>query len=176
MKKLIVLIAVLAAALFIVGCASTGPSASDKVSDAKSGAPAGALIASGTASEGSKEASEKKAKDRAMFAIVKGLTFIAGELVDDAVSAGKLASADGTELRQNISTALSRSALNRIVKVDSGVVGKNEAWCVYYLEKSDALKEIDQAVASAKEKVSARNFNTDGFDAKFRAAAARDWK
>jgi len=177
MKKLTVLIAALVAALFVAGCATTsGPTVNDKLSEAKSSAPAGVLIGQGSAKEGSKEAAEKKAKDRAMFALVKGMMVIANDLVDEAVSQGRIASADGTELKQNISTALSRSGLNRAVKVDAGTIGKDEAWAVYYLEKADVQKEIDTAVTAAKEKVSARNFNINNFEAKYPAAANREWK
>jgi len=173
MKKLTVLIAALVAVLFIAGCASTGPTVNDKLSEAKSSAPAGALIGQGSAKEGSKEAAEKKAKDRAYFALVKGLNFIASDIVDEAVTAGRLTAADATALKQNIQSALSRSALNRAVKVDAGTIGKDEAWAVYYLEKADALKEIDAAVAASNPP---RGFNTNAFESKFPAAANREWK
>jgi len=174
MKKLMVMIAVLTAALFIAGCATTGgPTVSDKLSEAKSNAPAGVLIGQGTAKESSKEAAEKKAKDRAIFALVKGMNFIATDIVDDAVTAGRLTTADATTLKQSISSALTRSALNRAVKVDSGTIGKDEAWAVYYLDKADVLREIDAAVAASNPP---RGFNTNSFDSKYPAAANRDWK
>jgi len=173
MKKLMVMIAVLTAALFIAGCATSGPTVSDKLSEAKSNAPAGVLIGQGSAKEGSKEAAEKKAKDRALFALVKGINFIAGDIVDDAVTAGRLTTADATELKQKVSAALTRSALNRAVKVDSGTIGKDEAWAVYYMDKADVLKEIEQAVAASNPP---RGFNTNSFDAKYPAGAAREWK
>jgi len=176
MKKLTVLIAALTAALFIAGCATSGPTVSDKLSEAKNDAPPGTLVGQGSAKEGSKEAAEKKAKDRALFAIVKALNFIAGDMVDEAVTAGRLATADATALKQNITSALAASSLNRVVKVGSGTIGKDEAWAVYYLTKEDALKEIDNAVNAAKEKVSARAFNTNSFESKYPAAANRDWK
>jgi hypothetical protein len=176
MKKLIVLIAALTAVLFIAGCVTSGPTVSDKLSEAKNSAPPGTLVGQGSAKEGSKEAAEKKAKDRALFALIKGMMFIANDLVDEAVTAGRIASADGTILKQNITEALSRSALNRVTKVDAGTIGKDEAWAVYYMTKDDVLKEIDAAVNSAKEKVSARNFNTNNFDAKYPIAASREWK
>jgi len=173
MKKLIVTIAALTAALFIAGCATSGPTVSDKLSEAKSSAPAGTLIGQGSAKESSKEAAEKKAKDRAYFALVKGITFIAKDIIDDAVTAGRLATGDADALKLNVQNAIARSALNRAVKVDAGTIGKDEAWAVYYMEKADVLKEIDAAVAASN---APRGFNTNSFEAKYPAGANREWK
>jgi hypothetical protein len=173
MKKLTVLITALVVALFIAGCATSGPTVNDKLNDAKSNAPAGALIGQGSAKEGSLDAAEKKAKDRAYFALVKGMNFIVKDIIDDAVTAGRLTTADADALKINVQNALSRSALNRAVKVDAGTIGKDEAWAVYYLTKEDALKEIDAAVAASNPP---RGFNTNAFEAKYPAAANREWK
>ena len=173
MKKLTVLIAALTVALFIAGCVTSGPTVSDKLNDAKGSAPPGTLVGQGSAKESSKEAAEKKAKDRAYFALVKGLTFIAKDIIDDAVTAGRLTTADADALKINVQSAIARSALNRAVRVDAGTIGKDEAWAVYYLDKADALKEIDAAVAASSPP---RGFNTNSFESKYPAAANRDWK
>ena len=177
MKKLTVLIVALTAALFIAGCATTqGPTVNDKLNEAKGSAPPGALVGQGSAKESSLDAAEKKAKDRALFAIVKGMIFIAHDMVDDSVTQGRLATSDATALKQNITSALSASSLNRVQKVDAGTIGKDEAWAVYFMDKGDVQKEIENAVNAAKEKVNARAFNTNSFDTKYPAGANREWK
>jgi len=176
MKKLIVLIAALLAVLFIVGCASTGPTASEMMSGAKSSAPIGALIGQATAKEGSKDASLKKSQDRALSQLVRGMAYIVNELVDDSVTAGRLSGNVSDEFRRLVISALSTSSLNGARKQDQGFGAGDTAWSVFYIEKADALKEINNAVNAAKREVAAGNFNTDGFDAKFRAAADREWK
>jgi len=181
MKKLSVIVAALLAALFIAGCASSapassGPSASDLMSSAKNNAPDGTLIGQGSAKEKDKDASEKKAQERALFGLAKGMIYIVGELVDEQVASGRLASSVSDEFRQLVTTILSRTVIRDAVKVDSGFGSGDTAWAVYYLTKADTLKAINVAVNSAKEQVAAGNFNTSNFDAKYAAAIAREWK
>jgi len=179
MKKLIVIVAALLAVLLIAGCASapSGPSASEMMSSAKGNAPDGSLIGQGTGTAGKdKDAAAKKAQDNARFQLVRAMTFIVKDLVDDAVAQGRLTSGTGEEFRQSVNTALSRSTLPGATKVDSGFGAGDVAWCVYYIEKGDVLKIINSAVNAAKEVVSAGPFNTNNFDAKYGPVAAREWK
>jgi len=178
MKKFVVLIAALLAALLIAGCASApGPSASELAASAKGDAPAGTLIGQGTAKEGSKDASEKKAKDRALFALAKGMNSVAEKMVDDAVKAGKVNSGtDANELKSTMLAALSKSSLGGVQKVDGGIVGKDEAWVVYTLDKGEVLKEIQKAIDAAKDaKKAPRSFDTSDFDKEY-AATDKDWR
>jgi hypothetical protein len=176
MKKLIVMIAALTAALFIVGCASTGPSASEMMSSAKNSTPPGTLVGQGTAKESSKDASTKKSQDNARFQLVRAMSFIVKDLVDDSVASGRLSSGVAEDFRQGINTALSRSILSNAVKQDQGFGAGDTAWTVLYMEKADVLKEINSAVNIAKQNFAAGNFNTDGFDAKYNTYSAREWK
>jgi len=180
MKKLIVIVAALLATLLIAGCASTpsGPTASEMMSSAKGNAPDGSLIGQGTAptTGKDKDAAEKKAQDNARFQLVRAMTFIVKDLVDEAVAQGRLTSGTGEEFRQSVNTALSRSTLPGATKVDSGFGAGDVAWCVYYLDKGDVLKIINAAVNAAKEVVSAAAFNTNNFDAKYGPVAAKEWK
>jgi len=181
MRKVIVIVAVLLTAVFVAGCSSVAPaapvpSASELLASAKASAPGDTLVGQGTAKESSKEASEKKAKDRALFAIVKAEIAIVKELIDDQVASGRLSSSVADEFRQNITTALSRSSMSSVVKQDAGFGAGDEAYAVYYLSKGDTLKEINAAVNAAKQEVAAGNFNTSGFDAKYTAAIAKEWK
>jgi len=178
MKKSILLVAVLLSALFIAGCASApaGQSSNEMMSSAKNNAPDGSLIGQGTAKEKDKDASMKKAESNARFQLVRAMSYIVKELVDDAVSAGRLTTGVAEDFRQSINTALTRSILGNAVKQDSGFGADNTAWVVFYLSKGDTLKEINNAVNAAKELHAAGPFNTNGFDAKFDAAIAREWK
>jgi hypothetical protein len=176
MKKLIVMIAALTAALFIVGCATSGPTAGELMSSAKNGAPDGTLVGQATAKAGSKDASLKKSQESALFQLVKGMVAISRDLVDDSVAAGRLSSSVKDGFLQDITTALTRSALNGAVKKDQGFGAGDVAWSVYYMEKSEVLREITNAVNAAKQNHAAGNFNLDGFDAKYSSIAAREWK
>jgi len=175
MKKLSVMIAVLIAALFVVGCAS-GPTASEMMSNAKGSAPDGALVGQATAKESSKDASTKKSQDRALSQLVRGMAFIVGELVDEQVASGRLSSNVSDEFRRLVISALSSTPLNGARRLEQGFGAGDTAWSVFYIEKAEALKEVTNAVNAAKKSVAAGNFNLDGFDAKFSAAAAREWK
>ena len=179
MKKLFVLFAALLAALFVVGCASkppAGPTAAELMAEAKSGAPNGTLVGQATA-RGTKDASaQRQAEQRAVNQIKRALTFIVGELVDAQVQSGRVSSSVSGELKQTASAALDKAALGGVQKVESGADATFVAWAVYSLSKDEALKEVTKAVNAAKEKVSAGNFNLNDFDAKFTAAATREWK
>jgi len=176
MKKLIVMIAALTAAMFIVGCASTGPSAGELMGSAKNSAPEGTLIGQATAKESSKDASLKKSQERALGQIVRGMSFIVSELVDDQVASGRLSENVKDEFKRLVISTLSISSLSTVVKQDQGFGAGETAWSVYYIERADALKEVTNAVNAAKQEVAAGNFNLNDFDAKFKLAAARDWK
>jgi hypothetical protein len=180
MKKLIVMIAALLAALLIAGCASkppAGPSASELMASAANNVPPGVLVGQATATAGKdKDAAAKKAESNARFQLVRAMSFIAKDLVDDAVSAGKLTSSVAEPFYQSITVALGRSTFRDVVKVDSGFGAGDTAWAVYYLDKANVLKELNQAVNAAKELHAAGPFNTNGFDAKYSIYSAREWK
>ena len=176
MKKLIVLIAALLAALLIVGCASkpaapTGPSAAEMMSDAKNNAPSSALVGQATSKSG-----KDRAEQNALLQIVRGMTYIVGEMVDEQAAGGRLTATVAADFKVAVNSALSRANLGNAVKVDSGVSAASEGWAVFYLDKGETQKEITKAVNLAKESVAAGNFNFSNYDAKFAVAAAREWK
>jgi len=177
MKKVILLIAVLLAALFVVGCASkappapTGPSATELMASAKGGAPMGALVGQATAS------SQRQAETNAIGQLKRAMNYIAQQLVDAQVSAGRVSSAVSADLKSNIATALDRGAVETAKRVDSGADGSGRGYAVYSLDKASALQIITGAVNAAKGVVAAGNFNpNNGYDAAFDNAAGREWK
>jgi len=177
MKKLIVLIAALMAVMFVVGCATNkGPTASELMASAKGSVGDGNLIGQATAKEGSKEASEKKAKERALFQIVRAMSYIVKEMADEQIASGRLSANVSDQFNTLVTTALQRSSLGSVQKADGGFDGSDTAWVIYYQSKADTLKEVTNAVNAAKREVAASNFNFDNFNAKFDAAAAREWK
>jgi len=177
MKKLIVLIAALLAALFVAGCASkpaapTGPSAADLMADTRSGAPSGVVVGQATG------ASQSAAETNAINQLRRGLKYIVGESVDAQVQSGRLTSAVSTDLKQTIGTVLDRTPLSGAVKVGSGADGSGRGYAVYSIDKASALSLINSAATTAKETVQGSgNFNpNNGFDDQFVKAAAREWK
>jgi len=169
MKKFFVLIAVLLAALFVVSCASkppAGPTAAELLASAKGNAPAGTLVGQAT--------SRGNAEQGAINQLSRGLGYIAGELIDEQAASGRLSAAVASEFKQKVNLGLTRVAIDA-VKVESGA-GSDMNYAVYALDKSEALKSLTKAVNLAKEEVAAGNFNLSNFDAKFAAAAAREWK
>jgi PBP1b-binding outer membrane lipoprotein LpoB len=173
MKKLVVLIAVLTAALFIAGCttpppAPSGPSAAELLASAKDKAPSGALVGQATA--------KGSAEQTAMRQILRALIYISGEMIDEQSAMGRLSATIASDLKQSVSTILSRSPLSSAVKVESGMGAGDMGYAVFSMSKADAQTELTKAVNLAKEQVSAPNFDFRNFDAKFTAAAARDWK
>jgi len=179
MKKLIVLTAALLAALFIVGCASTptGPSASDLMSSAKNNAPAGTLVGQAIGTAGKDQAAAtKKAEQNAANQLVRGLSYIVSEMIDEQSAGGRVSAAVAPEFKQKINVGLSRVSIAEAVKVDSGVGSGDVGWAVYYLTKDEAQKILTKVVNLAKEEVAAGNFNFSNYDAMFAKAAAREWK
>ena len=177
MKKVIVLIAVLLTALFAVGCASkpapapSGPSAADLMAGAKGSAPMGALV--GQAAAGNQTTAERNAMNQ----LKRAMNYIAGQLVDAQVQSGRVSSAVSSDLKTNIATALDRGSLEGAQKVDSGADSTGRGWAVYSIDKANALKLITAAVNTAKDAVSAGNFNPNqGYDDAYNKAAGMEWK
>ena len=171
MKKLIVLMAALFAALVIVGCKTpppAGPSAAELLASAKGNAPDGVLVGLATA--------KGSAEQTAMSQIKRGMIYIVGEMIDEQAAGGRLSASAANDLKTSVNSILSRASLANVVKVDSGLSAAGDGWAVYYLSKADTLSEITKAVNLAKESVAAGNFNLNNFDAKFAAAIAREWK
>jgi len=179
MKKLIVLIAALTAALLIAGCASTpsGPSAAELMAAAKNNAPAGTLVAQATGTAGKdKDAATKKAEQNAVLQLTRGLIYIAGEMIDEQAKSGGIASGVAGDFKSNVNTALQRVAMTEAVKVESGVGAGDVGYAVYYLTEAEAQKILAKAVNAAKEVVAAGNFNYSNYVAMYNKAAAREWK
>jgi hypothetical protein len=178
MKKLIVLIAALLAAMLIVGCVSTpsGPSASEMMASAKNNAPSGTLIgqAIGTAGK-DRDAAIKKAEQNAVLQIVRGLQYLVGDMIDEQSASGKVSAAVAPEFKQKVNLGLTRVSLVEVVKVESGAAG-DTGYAVYSLNKTEAQKVLVKVVNAAKEEVAAGNFDFNNYDASFNKAAAREWK
>jgi PBP1b-binding outer membrane lipoprotein LpoB len=181
MKKLIVLIAALLAALLIAGCTSkpaapTGPSASELMASAKGNAPDGVLVAQATGRGGSKEDAIKKAEQNAILQLVRGMSYIVSEMIDEQAAGGRLSASIASDFKSNIQTSLTRVSLAEVVKVESGTGAGDVGYAVYYLDKAETQKVLTKVVNAAKEVVAAGNFNFSNYDAKFAAAITKEWK
>jgi len=170
MKKVTVIIAALCAALAFVSCVSTPP-ASDMMASAKRNTPNGSLVGQATGS------SAQQANANAKVQLARAIDFMVADMVDKAVASNKLASAAGQELKKGVSTALGRSNLAAAVKQDEGVGSGKVYWAVYYMDKSEVIKTINQVVALGKQTYpSAAAFTVDGIDAVYATFSAREWK
>jgi len=171
MKKIVVIVAVLCAALVVVGCASEPP-ASDMMSSAKSNAPGDALVGQATGTDAQKaEANAKYQLARAMSAMVK-------DMVDAAVAANVIQSAAAETFRKGVDTALVRNNLTSAVKQGAGVGKGKVYWAVYYMGKTEVIKVINNAVAASKQvNTNVSAFTIDKYiDKAYSTHQPRDWK
>jgi hypothetical protein len=171
MKKVVVIIAALCAALVVVGCAST-PSASEMMSGAKNGAPMDTLVGQATGD------SEQKAADNAKYQLARAMSFIVKDMVDATVASGVIQSAPAETFRLGVNTALTRINLSGAVKQGSGVGSGKVYWAVYYMDKSEVIKVINQAVTASKQaNPGAAAFSVEKYiDQAYATHAAREWK
>jgi hypothetical protein len=178
MKKMVVMIAVLCAALFLAGCVSSAPPASEGMASAKSSAPAGTLVGQATAPKGSsKDETMKKSETSAKSQLVRAMTFIVKDMVDEAVTAGTVAAAVAEDFRLGINSNLSRSNLNGAVKAGQGEGAGGVWYTVLYMDKAEVVKEINTAVNASKQaNPAAGAFTTDNIDKAFSTYADREWK
>jgi len=177
MKRIGVMSAALCAALVIAGCASLPP-ASESMASARKSAPDNVLVGMATAKESSAEASVKKAESNAKLQLARGMTSMVRNMIKTDTDAGKLTAAVAPDFQQSVLSQLTKSKLDGASKQGSGSGKGGEGWAVYYLEKADVIKEINDAVRVAKGAIKgSEGFTTDGkIDAEFRTASNRDWK
>jgi len=176
MKKVIVLIAALLAALFVIGCASkappapTGPAAADLMTESRNSVSSGPLFGLATGS------SQSTATDNAIIQLKRGLKVIVGELIQAQVKSNRVPGSAANDLNQTMATVIDRTPPAGAIKVGSGADGTGRGWAVYSIDKAAALQLITSAANSAKNSVAAGNFDPSiGFDDAF-ANNAKDWK
>jgi len=171
MKKFGVMIAAFCAALLIVGCNSLPP-ASEGMGSAARNAPEGTLI--GQAAGSSAQAAESDAK----YQLARAMSFMVKDLVDDSVAANAIEYNAAEAFRQGVNTALGRNSLSAAVKEGSGEGAGKVFWAVYYMEKAEVIKVINQAVTASKSlHPAAADFTIEGrIDRAYATYAAREWK
>lgn len=171
MRKFIAISAVLCAALIVAGCAST-PSASEQMASAKNGAPSGTLV--GQATGNSAQLAEADAK----YQLARAMSFIVKDMVDASVAAGTIQSGPAGMFRQGVNTALTRINLTSAVKQGSGVGKGKVYWAVYYMNKTDVIRVITQAVNVSKQAnpgVAAFSIEKN-IDQAYATQSAKEWK
>lgn len=170
MKKAVLIIAALCAALLVAGCASAPP-AGDSMADARRSAPDNTLVGQATGSDA------KGAEDDAKYQLVRGMAAMVKDMVDDAVAAKALDSGISEQFRQAVNTALTKINVGA-VKQGSGEGKGKVFWAVYYMEKGEVIKAINQAVAAGKSAFpAAATFAIEGrIDKAFAAQASKEWK
>jgi len=171
MKKVVVIIAALCAALVVVGCASTPP-AGDMMANAKNGAPADALVGQATGD------SEQRAEANAKYQLARAMSEMVKDMVNAAVAAGVLQSAPAETFRQGVNTALTRNNLTGAVKRGAGVGSGKVYWAVYSMDKAEVIRVINNAVTASKQvNTTANAFTIDKYiDNAYSTHQAREWK
>jgi hypothetical protein len=174
MKKIILMIAALCAALAVVGCASSpsSPPASEMMASARRNAPEGTVVGQATGSDASKADSDAK------YQITRAISFMVKDMVEEAVAADVVEYTPAEAFRQGVNTALTRISMSAAVRQDSGMGSGKVYWAVYYMDKSEVVKVINQAVAASKAvNPDAAAFSIeDRIDKAYSTHAAREWK
>jgi hypothetical protein len=182
MKKMSVLIVALCATLAVVGCKSAPlPSASTMMEEARNGAPDGTLIGQATATivkGSSKDEALKKSETSAKSQLIRAMVSMAKDMVDEAVAAGTMDYNTAEEFRLGVNANLSRSNINGAQKAGQDEAANGVCWTVLYMQKSDVVKEINEAVNASKVAFpGAAAFSTEeGINKAFNVQAAKEWK
>jgi hypothetical protein len=176
MKKIAWVIAALCAALVVVGCAST-PTASEAMEDARRSAPSGALVGMASAKEKNKDESLKKSDTLAKAQLVRAMSFIAKDMVDEAVADGIIDSGIASEFRKGIDAALGRISYPAS-RLGQGTAKGNEAWTVWSMDKAGVTEAITEASnVSKNSNPGAAGFNPkSGIDKAYNTHAGKEWK
>lgn len=176
-STLYVICAAICAALAVSGCGSA-PSASDDMEAARRNAPQGVLVGMATAKESSHDESMIKAEAQARLQLVRAINSIVTKMVRNDAAAGKLEPAVAADFKHGVISKITMSKLDSAVKQGQDVSKEGICWAVFYMEKADVIREINQAVAAVKAAYpAAASFSIeDKIDEEFKNAASREWK
>jgi hypothetical protein len=189
MKKIIGLCMAAALAFGLFSCVSTGggdkssgsPAASlperkisrnvpEFVRNAVKNAPEDALVGIGTARLASISQSRVTAATRGRAEISRQMDTVIRDMVRDFQASSEADTASAVAFQENFTLALSQSRLLGSSVVDEDMDDGGNYWCVVMLNKSEAVKEINQAASQAKLRVPA----AASFDAERRMNEAFD--
>ncbi|MCL2801973.1 MAG: hypothetical protein FWD28_09480 [Treponema sp.] len=133
----------------------------DIVRNARRNAPENVLIGIGSAKLATQNQSRTVAETRARAEISRAMDSMMQDMVRDYVASSEVAPNDRLAFQENITVALSRSRLQ-------GAVINDEAWIdgtyyvVMYLNRTNVVREINQAQAAARLAVPAMaSFNAE---------------
>jgi len=171
MKKLnYIIAATLTALVLLASCASNasgGNSSSrrdglpDIVRNARRNAPENVLIGIGSAKLATQHQSRTVAETRARAEISRAMDSMMQDMVRDYVASSEVAPNDRLAFQENITVSLSKSRLQGAVIHDEDWID-GTYYVVMYLNKTDVVREINQAQAAARLAVPAMaSFNAE---------------
>jgi len=183
MKKSLFVCVCLIAAIMAVSCASSNkaattsgkPSASTKQSgrrvnssiplsirDAMTDVPEDALIGIGTAKMASLNQSRTISQTRARAELSRQMDTVVRDMVRDYTAGSEVDHSAVLSFQENITVALSQARLVGATIIEEDEDAKGNYWTAVMLSKTNAVNEINQAVAAAKLKVPAMaSFNAE---------------
>jgi len=191
MKKLFKIIVIALTMLVLFSCASSPqennsssggnpPNQSNSglpniVRNARRNAPENVLIGIGSARLATQNQSRTVAETRARAEISRAMDSMVQDMVRDYVASSEVAPNDRLAFQENITVSLSRSRLQGAVISDEDWID-GTYYVVVYLNKTDAVREINQAQAAARLAVPAMaSFNAeDRMNAAFDREYARE--
>jgi len=183
MKKTLFVFTSLLAVILAVSCASTGGasggSSGSKSAPANDGrsvnsgipqfvrdyiknVPEDALVGIGTAKMASVNQSRTISATRARAELSRQMDTIVRDMVRDYTAGSEVDHSAVLSFQENITVALSQARLQGATVVDEDMDNAGNYWTVVMLNKSGAVREINQAIAAAKLAVPAMaSFNAE---------------
>jgi hypothetical protein len=169
MKRICIIALALLTLLMSVSCGGTPQTKEpdrmvglpDVVRNARKNAPADTLIGIGMAKLASQSQSKAVAETRARAEISRAMETMVQDMVRDYQASSELEPASALSFQENITVALSKSTLQGAVIQDEDYVD-GTYYVVIYLNKTNVVREINQAQAAAKLAVPAMaSFNAE---------------
>jgi len=181
MRKILIAILPLFAALVILSCASTKPPVSKgmphNIANARRNAPEDVIVGIGNAKSATVAQSRNIAAARARAEISNTMDSMVKNMVRDYTASSEVDPQAALAFQENITVTLSKSNLSGAVIINEEPDNDGQWWCVVHLSKANVAKEITQAQAAAKLAVPAMS----SFDAEkrmndaFEQARKEDW-
>jgi len=153
MKKILVMILSLCAALAFLACASKPPASSGmppNIANARRDAPEDVLVGIGNAKMGTVAQSRNIAATRARAEISNTLDSMVKNMVRDYTASSEVDPQAALAFQENITVTLSKSNLSGAVIINEEPDSDGQWWCVMHLSKANVAKEISQAQAAAR--------------------------
>ena len=147
---------ILLTALFAVSCGGTPAAASQQkdpgaefMAEVRREAPEGAVIGIGTARMATTNQSMVQAENRARVAIARQLDSAIQQMIDDFTASSEIDPSIAIAYQREVSRTLTQSRLQGAYNGPFTIIN-GETWFAVYFKKSDATREVNQALSAAR--------------------------